>query len=172
MWFTITNRCRYLAVFFSHLVHFPSWNLPPNLFHILSCRTALPHPPGPHPHGSDNSSSGSTSSSSSSITSDNDTGDNNRTDPSAWGTIKCWVGMSQKCQISNNADEEGGDVNGTSAPAGATNWGIIGMAVGATVLVAAIAGFLLKVCRHNVNEDSLNFLFLPTISTHSPFCTH
>ena len=37
----------------------------------------------------------------------------------------------------------GGGANGAGAGSGASSWGIIGMAVGGVVLVAAVAGFLI-----------------------------
>ena len=54
--------------------------------------------------------------------------------------------------ISNNAVGDGedfvdiygdGGANGAGAGSGASSWGIIGMAVGGVVLVAAVAGFLI-----------------------------
>ena len=67
--------------------------------------------------------------------------------------------MKESCQsqeidtgINNNAEggEEGvvdiygdGGANGAGAGSGASSWGIIGMAVGGVVLVAAVAGFLI-----------------------------
>ena len=69
------------------------------------------------------------------------------------------MGMKESCQgqeidtgINNNAEggEEGvvdiygdGGANGAGAGSGASSWGIIGMAVGGVVLVAAVAGFLI-----------------------------
>ena len=65
--------------------------------------------------------------------------------------------MRDSCQndaidINNNAEggDEGvvdiygdGGANGAGAGSGASSWGIIGMAVGGVVLVAAVAGFLI-----------------------------
>lgn len=45
---------------------------------------------------------------------------------------------------------DGGDANGAGAGSGASSWGIIGMAVGGVVLVAAVAGFLIGKVRYFV----------------------
>ena len=126
-----------------------------------------PHPPSPSSSGSSSSGSGGSSGGSSSGSSSTSTTSNNHTNNpgGAWGAFKCWVGMTESCQgqaidtgINNNAEggeeEEvldiygGGGANGAGAGSDASLWGIIGMAVGGVVLVAAVAGFILgKVSR-------------------------
>ena len=100
--------------------------------------------------------------------------------------------MTESCQgqaidtgINNNAEggeEEvldiygGGDANGAGAGSDASLWGIIGMAVGGVVLVAAVAGFLLgkvsrfgsgwvSCCTFICAEHQLNPLFFICPST-------
>ena len=147
--------------------------------------------PPPHPHPS-SGSSGSTSGSSNGSSGDSSTDDvssdsstsssdgSNNHASSTWGTVKCWMGMKQSCSDEeiNNQAQGGGDVvnigdtyngggnDGTaSANSGASVAGIIGMAVGGVVLVAAVAAFLVGKAVSTIVDTFgclfLWFIFLP-----------